>query len=686
MKHLSTRALAMILVPALALSACEDDDYNNADDPYAGSGAAGGGGGEGGAAGDPGGAGGGNPGGSGGSGGEGGSPVGGGGGSPGGSGGEGGAGGDGGSPGGNGGAGGEPGGAGGGGGVGGQPMGGEGGAGGAPVGPEITVDVSSTFSVGEVVRDAYSGREATVSDGGTVTLNARPEGVVLLEAADATPAPFSWDNATIYFVMTDRFENGDPSNDNSYGRVTEGFNGAERSGTWHGGDLRGLTDRLDYFEQLGVNAIWVTSPVEQIHGWVGGGTGDFPHYAYHGYWALDFTKLDANMGSEDDLRTFIDSAHERGIRVIFDVVVNHPGYASADDMAEFVPEVIRTTDGLAGWRPGDGGSWHDWNDIFMNYDTDAWTNWWGPRWIRADFPLHNRPGLTDYNSSLAFLPDFITEDFRTLDDIPPLLQRKADTNAARVEGYKVRDYLVKWHSDWVREYGVDGFRCDTAKHVEPATWTALKEASAAALAEWKSNNPEKALDDAAFWMTGEVFPHGVARDHYFDEGFDSLINFDFQDVATQIINNYDQLDTLYGMYASTINSDPTFNVLTYISSHDTDLFYNMAGNSIEAQYDIGTSLLLAPGGVQIFYGDETARPLGPNVSDEKQRTRSDMNWDDYDPALLAHWRRVGRFRNEHRAIGAGDHARIPFDGGYAFSRTYDANGVEDRVVVVLLND
>lgn len=107
-------------------------------------------------------------------------------------------------------------------------------------------------------------------------------------------------------------------------------------GTFHGGDLQGLTSKLDYLKELGVNALWISSPLEQIHGWVGGGTkGDFPHYAYHGYYAQDWTKLDANMGTEEDLRRLVDEAHKRGIRILFDVVMNHTGYATLADMQEF---------------------------------------------------------------------------------------------------------------------------------------------------------------------------------------------------------------------------------------------------------------------------------------------------------------------------------------------------------------
>src|SRR5690606_13364916 len=187
-------------------------------------------------------------------------------------------------------------------------------------GSPVTVEVAQSFPEGSVVRDFYSMQTATVKNG-KITLRPAPasNGLLLLESAGtSSAAPFDWHNATVYFVLTDRFENGDPTNDQSYGRHKDGM---EEIGTFHGGDLRGLTSKLDYLQQLGVNALWISSPLEQIHGWVGGGTkGDFPHYAYHGYYTQDWTKLDANMGSENDLRHLVDEAHKRGIRILFDVV------------------------------------------------------------------------------------------------------------------------------------------------------------------------------------------------------------------------------------------------------------------------------------------------------------------------------------------------------------------------------
>lgn len=202
-------------------------------------------------------------------------------------------------------------------------------------GKPLTIDVTPAFAEGDKIRDFYSGNTTRVS-GGKITLQpaAGSNGLLLLERAETqTSAPFNWHNATVYFVLTDRFVNGNPANDNSYGRQKDGM---QEIGTFHGGDLEGLTTKLDYLQQLGVNALWISSPLEQIHGWVGGGTkGDFPHYGYHGYYNQDWTKLDASMGTEDDLRRLVDEAHKRGIRILFDVVMNHTGYSTLADMQEF---------------------------------------------------------------------------------------------------------------------------------------------------------------------------------------------------------------------------------------------------------------------------------------------------------------------------------------------------------------
>jgi alpha-amylase len=136
------------------------------------------------------------------------------------------------------------------------------------------------------------------------------------------------------------FRQRQPGNDHSYGRAADPQGGDV--GTFHGGDLAGLTQKLKdgWFKDLGVNAIWITAPYEQIHGWVVGGKQQFQHYAYHGYFALDYTRLDPTWAPSDELREIDRTAHAQGIRVLFDVVMNHPGYADLRTLAEYKVPVL----------------------------------------------------------------------------------------------------------------------------------------------------------------------------------------------------------------------------------------------------------------------------------------------------------------------------------------------------------
>ncbi|MBS3894025.1 alpha-amylase [Serratia marcescens] len=554
-------------------------------------------------------------------------------------------------------------------------------------GKPVTVDVASTFAEGETLRDFYSGQTAQVSQG-KITLQpaAASGGLLLLEsAATAKPAAFSWHNATVYFVLTDRFENGNPANDHSYGRRSDGL---QEIGTFHGGDLAGLTQKLDYLQQLGVNALWISSPLEQIHGWVGGGTqGDFPHYAYHGYYALDWTRLDANMGTEQELRTLVEQAHRRGIRILFDVVVNHVGYATLADMQTFHfgslylqgAEVEKTLGkNWSDWRPGPGQNWHSFNDYINFSDKAGWRPWWGKNWIRTDIGDYDAPGYDDLTMSLAFLPDIKTEA-PGASGLPLFYRHKPDTAARDMPGAATRDYLTIWLSQWVRDYGIDGFRVDTAKHVEKPTLALLKQRATAALAAWKAEHPQQALDDAPFWMTGEAWGHGVMKSDYYQNGFDAMINFDFQDQASQALGCFADIDATYRQMAERLQD---FNVLSYLSSHDTRLFFaSDAKGSQVRQQQAANLLLLAPGAVQIYYGDESGRPLGPTGSDPLQGTRSDMNWPELQgekAPLLAHWQRLGQFRARHPAIGGGVQTPWPHAAYYAFSRRLG----DDKVMVV----
>ncbi|MFZ1523868.1 MAG: alpha-amylase family glycosyl hydrolase, partial [Saprospiraceae bacterium] len=439
---------------------------------------------------------------------------------------------------------------------------------------------------------------------------------------------FSWDNATVYFTVTDRFNNGTTTNDVNYGRQSDVVGG------FHGGDLQGLTQKITqgYFDSLGVDAIWFTPPIEQIHGNVPG-WGMVPefqrHYGYHGYYALDWTEIDANMGTMTDFRTMIDSAHAHGIRVVMDVVLNHTGYDTPQDMTEF------------GWS--------------------NCSNWWGPQWVRKDDIAGCTPcGGGDLQSCLAGLPDVITESTTNV-SLPPVLLTKWNATKEAQEIAELNtffnntglprtpvNHIVKWLTDWVREFGVDAFRLDTYKHVELQHWGTLKTQADIALAEWKAANPTKKLDDKPFWMVGENYGSGITRwaDAINIGKTDALINFNFQGQA----GNMATIDNIYTSYASVANPDPTWNFLSYLSSHDTQL--SDRNNLINE----GTTFLMLPGAVQIYYGDETKRLAGPGPGD--QPTRSFMNWNSIDQNVLAHWKKLGQFRQKHPAIGAGSHTKL----------------------------
>jgi len=251
---------------------------------------------------------------------------------------------------------------------------------------------------------------------------------------------------------------------------------------------------------------------------------------------------------------------------------------------------------------------------------------------------------------------------------------------------------VKWLTDWVKDYGVDGFRVDTAKHVEADIWSVLKKESEYSLASWKMKNPSLVKDDLPFYLVGEVFNWGVdgfrntAKDgrsydygdkqvDFFNYGFDALINMGFATHAEQ------SPEQIFSSYSKLLNQGALkdVGVLNYIGSHDD------IGSFDRARTDIFTAafkLMLAPGGVQIYYGDEVARPMYAEddvFGDAHLRTM--MDWQSAaKPAsqkVLAHWQKLGQFRQSHDAVGSGIHKQLN-ETPYIFQRTL---GAKDRVLV-----
>ncbi len=611
----------------------------------------------------------------------------------------------------------------------------------------ITGDASKTYAYSDFTNDVLT---IKVSDLGiteadkTIIVNASVTNSV--KKVDATPKTytttkptvakntFTWDNVNCYFVITDRFYNGDTKNDNSYYRQNSNIPDVA---TFHGGDIAGLTKQLDYLNNLGVNAIWITAPYEQAHGWCSGGkSNNFPHYAFHGYYTQDWTYMDQNMGTIEEFRTFVNEAHKRGIRVVMDVVMNHTAYNTVEDMITYNFGNFKTTPSH-GWVSS-SSNWGE-NHTITNYDEQGnWGNWWGC-WVRAfsDHPNwasnagYVMGGSGDLTGSLQGLPDVVTERTSSV-SIPKFLKTKwaqePDSTVVpsstgnkcgnKYGDYKLptianvdwnnksgdwradnkgapTDYQVIWLSGWVREFGVDGFRCDTAKHVDMYRWGQLKDACESALAKWRADSSKEDTAGAKewkdnFWMVGEHFGRGsdISGDYYSTGKFDSMINFNFQpsgdtngNTSCGTIPSTSNWSEYAGKGSSSSDTDNNGNcnsVLSYISSHDTGLLRH--GDSKE----VGTMFLLLPAGVQIYYGDESWRPYKySGCGDSDMQTRGDMNWNE-NADSVTHWGKVGKFRKFNPAVGAGSQTISGSTYIRKFTKT-KASGIASNTIAISLS-
>ena len=269
---------------------------------------------------------------------------------------------------------------------------------------EGTISCLNTVAAGEktipvTVKDIY-GNVYTTATNVTVTERKKSAG------------DFDWDEAVIYFAVTDRFFDGDASNNDAYG--VGDYNTGEKGGSsYHGGDFAGLNQKLDYLKDLGVNTIWITPIVENITEDQHDNKTDTATYGYHGYWASDFTKLNRHLGTEQQFKALLDAAHSKGMKIMVDVVLNHAGYGTED----YFNNILMDADG----KP-----------VSMIRDSS------------------NTISGDDKYDSLSDLPDFVTEN-------------KA-----------VTDQLVAWQTEWMSKYSIDYYRVDTVKHVETTTWEAFK--------------------------------------------------------------------------------------------------------------------------------------------------------------------------------------------------------------------
>lgn len=469
---------------------------------------------------------------------------------------------------------------------------------------------------------------------------------------------FNWKAANVYFLLVDRFNNGDTSNDTIVGRTKK--TGVLRG--FEGGDIKGVTQKINegYFSDLGINAIWMTPIVEQIHGATDEGTG--VTYGFHGYWTKDWTSIDPNYGTKEDLKELVEAAHKNGIRVILDAVINHTGPVTEIDPV------------------------------------------WPESWVRTEPQCkYNNYENTISCTLVKNLPDIRTESNEDVELPPQLVKKWKDEGRYEQEvaeldsffertGYPraPRFYIMKWLTDYITEYGIDGYRCDTVKHTEESVWEEFKTECDYAFATFKKNNPEKILDDNDFYLIGEVYNYGISGGKFFDFGdkkvnyydnmFTSQINFEFKWNAKQ--QTYEEI---FSRYSNILNSDlAAFGVMNYISSHDDGSPFDPTRERI---FEGANKLLLSPGASQVYYGDEYARSLVIEGTVGDATLRSTMEWDTIQndtkaQDILAHWQKLGKFRSNHPSIGAGEHIMIS-ELPYIFKRTYGNNEFVDTVVVGL---
>ncbi len=279
------------------------------------------------------------------------------------------------------------------------------------------------------------------------------------------------EDEVIYFVLPDRFANGDSSNDRggmTGGRLITGYDPTD-PGFYHGGDLVGLTGRLDYIRDLGATALWI-APVfrnKPVQGPLGQESA-----AYHGYWITDFTRVDPHLGTNEDFRALVDAAHAIGLKVYLDIVINHTadviqyrecpsgdcGYRWARDYP------VQRRGGLSGESINAGfagdGTAEDFARLtrpdyaYSPYLAAGDEDLKAPAWLNEVGLYHNRGNSAWYGESA------LDGDFSGLDDL-------------MTEHPRVVEGFIEIYGSWIETYGIDGFRIDTAKHVNPEFWQAF---------------------------------------------------------------------------------------------------------------------------------------------------------------------------------------------------------------------
>ena len=403
-------------------------------------------------------------------------------------------------------------------------------------------------------------------------------------------------NSQIYFVMTDRFANADTSNDEAGLTGFSAITGYDPTdiGFFHGGDFKGLTSKLNYLKGLGFNSIWITPPVKQRY--VQGDSA-----AYHGYWGLDFTTIDPHLGTEEDFKNFVSEAHSRGIKVIVDIVINHTA-----DVIKYKGDVYSYSD--ISQYP-----YKDCNKKKIDINKFIGKSNFPKLCAATSFPVP--PIVSEKNKNIkapAFLNDITNYhnrgdstfsgesstfgDFFGLDDV-------FTEKPAVVAGW------TKVWQDWITKFDIDGYRIDTAKHVNPEFWQAFLPAVLKTAA---------AAGKSYFPIYGEVWdtdPNYLAK-FVTDYKFPGVLDFAFQAAASKYATygngERDLLDLFNQDDLYTTATTSAYGLTTFLDNHDMGrIGMFLQGNTdatpaqlLERANFANALLILLRGGPATYYGDE----------------------------------------------------------------------------------
>ena len=428
----------------------------------------------------------------------------------------------------------------------------------------------------------------------------------------------------IYFVLPDRFENASPANDRGGlqgDRLQTGFDATSKA-FFNGGDLQGLTRRLDYIAGLGATTIWLgpifkNRPVQGAKGQESAG--------YHGYWITDFTQVDPHFGTNADLKALVTAAHARGMKLYLDIVTNHTAdviqYRECPDATcafrsrgDF--PYSRSSTG-APINPGFAGDHIQTQENFAKLTRPdfAYTPYIPtgletaktPAWLNDPIHYHNRGDSTFRGESSQF------GDFASLDDL-------ATEHPRVVQGF------IQIYGAWIDEFGIDGFRIDTAQHVNPEFWQAFAPAMQARA---------KARGIPNFHIFGEVAvdemdPGRLARHTRVDK-LPGVLDFAFSAAAIQAIAGAAPTSLLTRLYADDPLYDGGWQMAaqnpTFLGNHDKGRFGyyvrranpNAGDAEIAARTLLGHALMMfGRGAPTLYYGDEQGFAGDGNDQDARE--------------------------------------------------------------------